>query len=98
VIVKVERSGGFAGMSNSHQIDSRDLPSSLIIKLNRIIENTNADKLPIQSTPRGASDFYSYKISIQDGANQKVLERNQYDIDDDLRSLIRYIESNSKKG
>ena len=52
----------------------------------------------MKSSPRGAADHYTYKISIQDGTNQNVIECNQYNIQDDLKSLIRYVEKNSKKG
>ena len=38
-----------------------------------------------------------YRISFQDGVKQRVVERNQYNIEDELKSLIKYIEKNSKK-
>lgn len=97
MIIKVERSGGIAGIQISNQIESKDLPSTFVTKLNKIMENRNADSLPRKSIPTGAADYYSYKISIQDGVNRKVLECNQYNITDDLRSLIGYVERNSKK-
>jgi hypothetical protein len=53
--------------------------------------------LSIKSSPRGAADHYTYKISIQDGRNQRVIECNQYNIEDDLKSLVNYIERNSKR-
>ena len=58
--------------------------------------NSKSPTLPLKSTPRGAADHFTYKISIQDGANQSIIECNQYNIQDDLKSLIKYIETKSK--
>jgi len=98
VIIKVERNGGLAGIRTSTEIDAKDLPSSLITKVRKIMGNAESSSLPLKATPMGAADHYIYKISIQDGIPQRVIECNQYNIQDDLKSLIRYIEKNSKKG
>jgi hypothetical protein len=50
---------------------------------------------PKKFTPTGAADHYTYKISIGDGVNRKCIECNEYNIEDDLKSLVRYIEKNS---
>jgi len=97
VIIKVERSGGFAGIPVSNEIDANNLPSALVTKLKKIMENTNSSTLPIKDTPRGAADHYTYKISIQDGVNVKVIECNQFNIEDDLKSLVKYIENSGRK-
>ena len=96
--IKVERSGGLAGIPMFNELDSKDLPSPLLSTVKKIVENTNLSSIPLKVTPKGAGDHYSYKISIKDGIQQRVIECNQYDIQDDLKSLIRYIEKNSKKG
>jgi hypothetical protein len=97
VIIKVERSGGFAGIPVSNEIDAKDLPSTLVTRLNKIMENTKSSKLPLSVTPRGAADHFTYKISVKDGANERVIECNQYNLQDDLKSLIKYVEGYSKK-
>ena len=97
MIIKVERSGGFAGISISNQIDSKDLPSTLVIKLNKIMQITKADSLSSGGTPKGAADHFTYKISVKDGESERVIECNQYDLQDDLKSIVRYVEGSSKK-
>jgi hypothetical protein len=97
VRIRVERSGGLAGMPISNEMDEKDLPSALIRTAKKILENQKLTALPLKSTPRGAADHYTYKISIRDGANQCAIGCNQYNIEDDLKSLIKYIEKNSKK-
>jgi len=97
VRIRVERSGGLAGIAISNEMDAKDLPSALIRTAKKIIEDKKVSSLPMKSSPRGAADHYTYKISIQDGTNQNVIECNQYNIEDDLKSLVNYIEKNSKK-
>jgi len=94
VRIKVERSGGFTGIPISNEMDTRDLPSTLLSTAKKIIEEKKASSLSSKSAPKGAADHYSYKISIQDGAEQSVIECNQYNISDDLKSLIKYVEKN----
>ena len=92
MIIKVERSGGFAGIPVSNEIDAKNLPTALVTKLKKIMKNKNSSTLPIKDTPRGAADHYTYKISIQDGGNLKVIECNQFNIEDDLKSLVKFVE------
>lgn len=95
--IRVERSGGLAGIPISNEMDTNDLPSSLIHTAKKIADDKKSAELPLKSTPIGAADHFRYKISIQDGANQRVIECNEYNINEDLKSLIKYIERKSKK-
>jgi emfourin len=92
VRIRVERSGGFAGISLTKEIDERDLPPSLISTAKKIILDKNQFSLPTQPSPRGAADHYFYKISIEDGGNQTVINCDQYNIKNDLKFLVKYIE------
>lgn len=94
--IRVERGGGLAGIEVSNEIDSNDLPSTLLRTARKIIQDKKANSSTMKSSPRGSADHYTYKISIQDGTNRSVIECNQYNIEDDLKSLVKYIEKNSK--
>jgi hypothetical protein len=98
MIIKVERSGGLTGIPMTNEVDAKDLPSALVTKIKKMISNSSSTSLPLKSTPKGAADHFTYKIFIQDGINQRIIECNEYNIHNDLKSLIRYIERNSKKG
>lgn len=95
MLIKVERSGGFAGIPISNVMDVNELPSKLMSIAKKIMMDKKSFSLP-KSCPKGAADHYTYKISIEDGANRRVVECTQYDTTDDLKSLIKYIEKNSK--
>ena len=97
MIIKVERSGGLAAISVSNEMDTKDLPSALATTAKNIMLNQKSSSLPMKSTPMGAADHYIYRISFYDGVNQRIIECNQYNIQDDMKSLVKYIEKNSKK-
>jgi hypothetical protein len=96
VKIIVERSGGFAGIPTYSEIDGNDLPLKIVTTAKRLMVNEKSLALPLSATPKGAADHLTYKISIQDGPNRSVIECNQYTIQEDLKSLIRYVEKNSK--
>ena len=95
--IRVERSGGLAGIAISNEMDENDLPSALKRVTKKIIEDKRVSPLSLESSPKGAADHYNYRISVQDGRNLRVVECNQYNIEDDLKSLVKYIERNSKQ-
>ena len=93
----VERSGGLAGIPLYNEIDEKDLPSTLKGTAKKFIERKEPASLPMKSSPRGAADHYSYKISILDGTIKRVIECNQFELQDDLRSLVKYVEKHCNK-
>ena len=95
--IRVERSGGLTGIPKCTEIDTKDLPATLVSAAKKIMAEQRLSSLTMKATPRGAADHYVYKISIQDGVNRSVIECNQYNIQDDLKSLVKYIETNSMK-
>lgn len=95
MIIKVERSGGLGGISMSREVDAKDLPSKLVTIIKSKIAEPKSS-LPLKSPPIGAADYFTYRISVQDGANLNVIECNEYNIQKDLESLIKHIEKLSK--
>jgi hypothetical protein len=98
MIIKVERTGGLAAIPISNEMDAKDLPSALISTAKKIIMDQKSSSLPMKATPKGAADHFTYRILVQDGVNRKVIECNEHNIQDDLKSLVKYIERYSKKG
>lgn len=94
--IKVERSGGLAAISISNEMDTEDLPSVLAATAKNIMRNQKSSSLSKKSPPIGSADHYIYRISFEDGVKRRVIECNQYDIQDDMKSLVKYIEKNSK--
>lgn len=96
MIIKIERGGGLVAIPVSIEMDSKDLPSNLITAAKKVMVDRRPLTLPMKGIPKGAADYYSYRISLQDGVNRRVIECNEYNIRDDLKLLVKYIERNSK--
>jgi hypothetical protein len=97
MIIKVKRTGGLTGINVLNEMDTKDLPSALIDTAKKVMSDQNLSSITMKSTPRGAADYYSYKIWLQDGSKGRVIECNEHDIRDDLKSLVRYVERNSRR-
>jgi emfourin len=97
LIIKVERSGGLTGIAISKEIDVKDLPSTLVNTAKKMMVDEKFPKPPMKAPPRGSADYFSYKISVQNGVNRKIIECNEHNIQDDLKQLVKYIERSSGK-
>ncbi len=96
MIIKLERSGGLAGISFYKEVDASTLPSTLLNKVKKIMEYPNSLH-SLNALPKGSRDHYTYKISINDGSRERTIECTQYDINEDMKALVRYFEVNSKR-
>lgn len=96
--IKVERSGGFAGITFSNEVDIKDPPSEIMTTARKLLSNQKSNRYQSKAVPKGSADHYNYRISIQNGLNRKVVECSEYDIQGELKSLIKFVEKNSDKG
>ncbi|HKQ21321.1 MAG TPA: protealysin inhibitor emfourin [Nitrososphaeraceae archaeon] len=95
--IRIERSGGLAGININNELDIQDLPPTLSTKLKRILLLAKSNSLKLKNVPTGAADQYHYKIIIKERELETVIECNQFNMGEDLRSLLKYIEKNSIK-
>jgi hypothetical protein len=96
VKIKIERSGGFGGITSSSELNADKLSPVLDGTVRKLLDNKGAGMLK-STMPKGAADYMNYKITLEEGPRNSVIECNQFDMDDDLKSLIRYVESKSRK-
>ena len=92
MIIKIERSGGITGIPISSEFDAKDLPTTFLTKLKKIMDNSESGSLAPKKAPYGAADYYTYKISIKDGNKVSIMTFNQYNMTDELKSLVKYAE------
>lgn len=97
MIIKIERSGGLTGIPMTNEVDVEDLPSALVATLKKMMIKDRSISSPLKSKPSAARDYFTYKILIQDGLNKKVIECNEFNIHEDLKSIVRHVERISKK-
>ena len=96
MIIKVERSGGLTGIPISNEIDVKKLPSRLVNTAKNMMVDEKFPRLPMKRRPAGSADYFSYKISVENGTNRRIIECDEYNIQDDLKQLVKYIERNSE--
>ena len=93
MIIRIERSGGVAGIPAHNEMEVNELPAELIDKL-FVKQNSPPPRIKL---PRvGRPDRYTYRISIEEAGDQKIIECDEYDIANDVKSLVKYIEKNSR--
>ena len=92
--IRIERSGGVAGIVISNEMEAESLPSSMKNKIQEIL-NDREPKSMKMSIPKGSANHFNYRIMFQDGRNDRIIECNQYNMEDDLKNLVRYIETHS---
>jgi len=100
MIIQIDQSGGFAGIAKHMELDTDNIVKSEAVKIKKMLKanflNKNYDE-PKKKPLKGAADYYSYKITIHEGAEQHVIKCDEYNMEDELRKIIKYVESISKK-
>lgn len=95
--IKLERSGGFAGITSSNELDTDKLPCSLQSTVKDLLEKKKLSLKEGLGKPKGFADYLNYRITIQDGKKDNVIELNEVDMDSTVKSLVSFIQKNSKK-
>lgn len=97
--IKVERSGGFAGISTSSEIEAERLPSSIEDTVRKLLVKKKLPSMKREglTRPKTAADYFNYKITIQDAKKAKVVEYDEYNMDSSVKSLVSYVQENSMK-
>lgn len=94
--IKIEQSGGFAGIPFSKEIETDKLPPPIENTIKELLDGKRR-RIPKGLRSRGVADYLTYKITIQNGIKDHVVECNEYDMDNNMKSLIRYVKKNSKE-
>ena len=97
--IHFERSGGFAGLRSKHDIAASDLTAEERDTLHRLLESSHFFQLPSQlRAPNPGADRFQYKIAVDDGNREHAVDLDEAAIPDDLRPLIEWLRSKSRKG
>ena len=89
-----ERSGGFAGIRMSTEVDTHSLPPDEAHKIQGMIDNAKFFDLKESSSqpPKRAADYFKYKITVQtEEGTQNTIETNDINMPSELRPLINYL-------
>jgi hypothetical protein len=87
--ISVRRSGGFANIGASAEVDTSKLPREKADELQRLAGNASfPDQPPPPLRATGAADVYQYEITLDDGSGAKTYRADDMKIPDGWRSLV----------
>jgi Emfourin len=89
--VRVERSGGFAGLRQTHDVDSSQLSPEEGQELNHLVESARFFDLPadVRAASPGA-DRFQYKLTVKAGPREHTVAVDDAAMPATLRPLLNF--------
>jgi len=90
--IRVERSGGFAGIRQTRSISSGELSGEEAKKMTDLVEAARFFELPevLRSSTPGA-DRFQYNVSVETGDRKHAVQVDETALTDGLRALIGWL-------
>ena len=90
--IKYERTGGFAGMKMSLEVDTQELPEDQAEKLIDLLDDADFEELPAKLLPaRPGMDQFTYKVEIDGKRGRHAIETSDSAIPEKVRPLIDFL-------
>ncbi len=96
MIVRHERSGGFAGITTTLEVDSESLSAKAAKELKELVEKAFPPDQP-KKKKATMPDQYEYEFVIEDGDKPRQYVFNDESINDDLRALSKWLITTAQK-
>jgi hypothetical protein len=92
VRIHFERSGGLAGLSLQHDLDTSSLPATDAAAVSQMVDSAHFFELPksIRVAQSGADRFH-YKLSVDSGTQAHSVEVDDAAMPESLRPLLRWL-------
>ena len=107
--IHLERSGSFAGMTSSITVDTKALAPNDANELQTLIHKSNLFERSAKSaqhaptpntktkTKKGAADYFTYKITIQNGDKERSMECNDINMQAEIKGLVDFVTKHAQK-
>ena len=97
-LIKYERTGGFAGMRISADIEPDKLPDEQIRPLLDLLDDMGFDELPEQLTGESSmSDQFTYQITVKTNKWEHTVVTGDASAPDKLLELLRLLDRIAKR-
>lgn len=97
--IKFERSGGFAGITLAHELNTSTLSEAELARVQKLIDDANLFEMPKPVKSRDAlPDSFEYKLTIREKGRQRTLVVGDRSTPENLKPLIDYLTELSRKG
>lgn len=96
--IKYERTGGFAGMRLSADIEPDQLPDEQIQRLLDLLDDMDFDELPEQIMGESSmSDQFTYQITVKTNKWEHTIVTGDASAPDKLQELLRLLDRIAKR-
>jgi hypothetical protein len=96
MIVRHERSGGFAGITITAEVDSATLPPKQAQELKELVEKAFPLDQP-KKVKATMPDQFNYEFVIEDEGKTKTYQTNDESITDEMRALSKWLIATAQK-
>jgi hypothetical protein len=91
MMIQIERSGGFAGITKTIIVDTKKLPKDMANNIEKHLIQTKLSNGRSYSMKSGMADCYFYKISTSVKNKKKEIEFREFGIDNEFRATINFL-------
>lgn len=98
--IRFERTGGFAGLRLSGEVDSEKLSAAQAKEFKRLVEGARLFDQPHTPSPtqQQVPDQFQYDLTIEDGSRTHTIQTTDVGASDELRALIDWMADTARKG
>lgn len=92
MLVSLERTGGFTGISQKITVDTNNLPLQVTEELSQLLEGADFFHLPEQiMSGNSQCDRFQYRLTVADHGQQHSVIVSEAALTNALRTLIEYL-------
>jgi hypothetical protein len=97
--ITFERTGGFAGITISANVNADDLTAGEADELRRLIKEADFFNLPSAIAPHEPHpDRFQYEVTVQDDGRLHTVKVSEEVMPETLRPLIRWLSEKARQG
>ena len=92
VLIRFERTGGFAGLSQRATLDSESLTPEQLEELERLLEHSRFFELPVKLEARApGADRFQYLLTVEDKGRVHTVRAGDAAVPNSLRPLLDWL-------
>lgn len=97
--IRLERSGGFAGMTRTVEVDVDSLSEDERSAVTALVQNADFFALPpsVSSTVPAGADRFNYRITVESAQGAHTVEATEASAPDSLAPLIDWLNRNGQQ-
>ncbi len=90
MLIRLERTGGFAGLRRTVTLNTDILPSEEALKLQEIIDAAGFFDLPEKfPLPARGADYFVYRLTVEKDGKKHIVEVSEPAVPAELRPLLQ---------